>query len=247
LTGVPPPFPLRSLPPASGGIKGGVLRLLLAVVLSLFLLFPSAFASEGSAPSAHFFTTNGAHEPAKAEADKAQRDERDMQKLFDEFSRIPNAKVRHMPQVGGGTTGAAFILLGIALIVAEAFLPTFGIVGLGGVAALVTGAAIMFEAGSMPGWFNWGVIWGIAFAGLAAVGLTAYLTAKVYKQKISTGPESMVGGTAQIVEWSGVKGRVRVQGEIWSAFSDETYDLKKDDEVLVSKVEGLEIKIRTVE
>jgi len=144
--------------------------------------------------------------------------------------------------------GMALMILGMVFMIAEAFIPSFGVMGLGGVAAFIVGATIMFDTGSMPGLApDWSVIWGIGFCGLLIVGITAFVTAKVYKQKVSTGPESMIGSKAHVVEWNGNRGRIRVQGEIWSAFSDDMLALKKDDEVLVSKVEGLEIKIRAFE
>lgn len=106
----------------------------------------------------------------------------------------------------------------------------------------------MFDAESMPGLaLDWGVIWGIAFCGLLVVGLTAFLAARVYKKQVTTGPESMTGKKAEVVEWKKTEGRVRIQGEIWNAYADETLDLKKDDEVLVSKVEGLDLKVRAIE
>ena len=41
--------------------------------------------------------------------------------------------------------GLALIILGIAFMIAEAFLPSFGVVGLGGVAAFVAGALILID------------------------------------------------------------------------------------------------------
>lgn len=144
--------------------------------------------------------------------------------------------------------GVALMILGVVFIIAEAFMPSFGILGLGGLAAFIVGATIMFDAESMPGLaLDWGVIWGIAFCGLLVVGLTAFLAARVYKKQVTTGPESMTGKKAEVVEWKKTEGRVRIQGEIWNAYADETLDLKKDDEVLVSKVEGLDLKVRAIE
>src|SRR3989449_1817280 len=44
------------------------------------------------------------------------------------------------------TSALALLLLGAALLVAEAFLPTFGVVGAGGVVAFVLGALFLFDA-----------------------------------------------------------------------------------------------------
>src|SRR5690606_13208878 len=47
--------------------------------------------------------------------------------------------------------GVALIMLGIAFMVAEAFMPSFGVFGLGGVVAFVTGAVILFDT-EVPGY-----------------------------------------------------------------------------------------------
>jgi len=144
--------------------------------------------------------------------------------------------------------GIALILIGMLLMAAEAFVPSFGILGIGGLAAFIIGATIMFDSESMPGLaLDWGVVWGIGLSGLILVALTVYMTVKVYRQKVSTGAESMIGSEAEIVEWDGTKGRVRVQGEIWSALSKEDLELSAEDIVLISAVDGLDLKIRTID
>ena len=59
--------------------------------------------------------------------------------------------------------GLALILVGVALMVAEAFAPSFGALGLGGTVAFVFGAIIMFDSG-VPGF-------GISYAFVIGLGL----------------------------------------------------------------------------
>lgn len=100
----------------------------------------------------------------------------------------------------------------------------------------------------MPGLgLDWSVVWAVGLFGLMLFGLVVLVTAKVYRKKVSTGPESMVGGVAEIEEWDGERGRVRIQGEVWHAFSDKPLSLTAGERVLVCKIEGLELKIQTVE
>ncbi len=94
---------------------------------------------------------------------------------------------------------------------------------------------------------NEGFMWATVLFSLALFALTAFLTVKTYKKKISVGTESMIGDTGHIVEWKNNKGRIRVQGEIWHAVSDEKLDLKKDDKVLISAIEDLNLKIKIIE
>ncbi len=144
--------------------------------------------------------------------------------------------------------GLALMGLGMLFMIGEAFIPSFGIMGVAGVIAFVIGATVMFDMESMPGMaLDYGIIWSIALFGLLMVGLIVYLTVKVYKKHTQTGAESMVGSTAEVTEWDGTKGRVRIQGEIWHAFSTNELELKENDEVLVSAVDGLDLKIRTID
>ena len=59
--------------------------------------------------------------------------------------------------------GLALLLLGIALMVAEAFLPSFGIAGIGGVVAFALGALFLFdpEQSDIPIQVSWQVVAGL--------------------------------------------------------------------------------------
>src|SRR6202030_944958 len=63
--------------------------------------------------------------------------------------------------------GAALVLLGVALMVAEAHIGAFGALGVGGIAAFVIGALLMFPA-QVPGLtLSGGVIAGAAIGSAA--------------------------------------------------------------------------------
>ena len=68
--------------------------------------------------------------------------------------------------------GLALLILGVALMVAEAFMPSFGIVGLGGIAAFAIGALFLFdpEQSDIPIQASWQVI-----AGLTALSAAFFL------------------------------------------------------------------------
>jgi membrane-bound serine protease (ClpP class) len=141
--------------------------------------------------------------------------------------------------------GVILLLLGLAFMAAEAFIPSFGIMGIGGFAAFIFGATIMFDTQNMPGMaLDWGVIWGMAALGAVVLGLVIWMAYKSIRKKVSTGTESMVGEYARVVEWNGDKGRVHIQGENWTAISREKYQLSEGDKVLVSAVDGLTLVVR---
>lgn len=146
------------------------------------------------------------------------------------------------------TAGVLLILLGVAFMTAEGFVPSFGILGIGGLVAFVAGAAMLFDTGAMPGLaLGWDVIGGVAIVSALLLLLVLGLAVRAMQKQASTGMESMIGQPAEIVDWQGHKGRVRIQGEIWQAFSDDNYDLPPGERVFVSKAEGLSLKIRKQE
>jgi membrane-bound serine protease (ClpP class) len=117
--------------------------------------------------------------------------------------------------------GLALLILGVALMVAEAFLPSFGIVGLGGIVAFALGALFLFDPdqSDIPIQASWQVV-----AGLTAVSAAFFLgvlglAMRARRRPVMTGSEEMIGSTGEVVHWDGGTGRVHVHGEIWAAES----------------------------
>ena len=113
--------------------------------------------------------------------------------------------------------GAALVLLGVGLMVAEAHIGAFGVIGVGGVAAFVIGAIMMFPSGAT----------GFALS-LPVVAATAVMTAALFllvlsmllrsrRHPVVTGKEALIGADGETVAWEESEGRVRVRGEIWRA------------------------------
>ena len=113
--------------------------------------------------------------------------------------------------------GVALILVGLGLMLGEAFVPSFGALGLGGIAAFVVGAVLLMDT-EAPGFqLSWLVIvpFAIVSAGLFMVVFAMLL--RSHRRAVVSGPEQMVGSVGDVIDWSGQQGQVRVHGEIWSA------------------------------
>lgn len=133
--------------------------------------------------------------------------------------------------------GIALILLGLALIMAEAFAPSFGILGIGGTAALVLGAVILIDTDA-PGFaVSAPIIAGVAAAGLVMTLIIARLAARSFGARVVSGAEGMIGAAAKVTDWQKGKGYVWLHGERWQARGPEV--LGADETVLVTKIEGL--------
>jgi membrane-bound serine protease (ClpP class) len=141
--------------------------------------------------------------------------------------------------------GLALILLGIALIVAEMFTPSVGIMGIGGTIAVTLGAIIFIDTDSPQFQVSWTVIVGIAILSAGFSLLVAYLAATSFRRKVVTGQEEMIGLNGKVLDWDGRSGQVLVHSERWSAVSDGP--LAPGQKIRVVKLDGLTLTIEPAE
>lgn len=137
--------------------------------------------------------------------------------------------------------GLGLIILGIAFMVAEAFLPSFGILGIGGLIAFIVGAILLLDT-DIPGF---GVSWPViaVIGGTTGLVFISVLTLVVRSQRrpVVSGMSSMVGSHGEVIDWSGTSGRILVMGERWSAQYDK--QLATGTKVRVVSMEGLMLRV----
>lgn len=133
--------------------------------------------------------------------------------------------------------GLALILLGTALMVAEAFVPSFGALGIGGIAAFVVGSIMLLDV-DVPGFQVYMPLIG-AIAAVSAILflMVGMMAMKARKRAVLSGPEEMIGLGGEVVSWSGHAGRVHTHGEVWQARS--THKLEPGRKVRVRQRDGL--------
>jgi membrane-bound serine protease (ClpP class) len=140
--------------------------------------------------------------------------------------------------------GAALVLLGIALMVAEAHIGAFGAIGVGGIAAFVIGALMMFPSRA-PGFaLSDAVVAGAAIGSAALLLLVLAVLLRSRKRPVVTGNEALIGAEGEVVSWQGEEGRVRVNGEIWRARADAP--LTVGTHVKVAKRDGLVLFVQSI-
>jgi len=138
--------------------------------------------------------------------------------------------------------GVSLLLLGIGLLVAELFLPTFGLLGVGGVVAFVLGSLFLFDAPSQEIMVARSVIVTVALcAGLIMFALTM-LAARAWRQKPVSGTGGLVGASGEVRVRIAPRGKVWVNGEYWNAESDEEIEVGEKIEVVA--LQGLMMKVR---
>jgi membrane-bound serine protease (ClpP class) len=141
--------------------------------------------------------------------------------------------------------GGALMLLGLALLVAEAFAPSFGVLGIGGAIALTLGATLLIDT-EVPGMeLSWPIIVAIGVASFGFAILVARLAQTSHRRRVATGREEMIGSEGTVLEWSGTAGAVHIHGERWRARSDRA--LSPGERVSVVAVDGLTLDVRAPE
>ena len=113
--------------------------------------------------------------------------------------------------------GAALVLLGIGLMVAEAHIGSFVVIGVGGIVAFVIGAIMMFPTGAPGFTLSLSVVGATTAATAALFLLVLTMLLRSRRRPIVTGKEGLLGAEGETVAWDGEEGRVRVNGEIWRA------------------------------
>ncbi|KDN99228.2 MULTISPECIES: nodulation protein NfeD [Pseudomonas] len=116
--------------------------------------------------------------------------------------------------------GAALIMLGIAFMIAEAFLPSFGVVGFGGIVAFVVGAVILMDT-DVPGFgIPLALILTLALLSALLLGGVLGMAMKARKRALVSGDAGLVGSLATVMAVNDSDpfiGSVQVQGEQWQA------------------------------
>ena len=141
-------------------------------------------------------------------------------------------------------TGLGLIALGVLLIVAESFVPSYGALGVGGIAAFVIGSVMLLDR-HVPGFsIARTLIAAMAFVGaLALLGLVSFAV-RARRRPVVSGTEGLLRETAEAVESFEREGRVRAHGEIWSAVSREP--VRQGERLRIVAVKGLTLEVQPV-
>jgi membrane-bound serine protease (ClpP class) len=140
--------------------------------------------------------------------------------------------------------GLALILLGLAFLVAEAFVPSYGALGLGGIAAFAFGALLLIDSDAPGFGIPLSVIGGLAAASaLGVVGLVG-MAARARRQPLASGTAPLLGHAGTVVEFGAGQGWALVEGGHWHVRSSVA--LQPGQRVRVVRVDGLTLEVDPV-
>jgi membrane-bound serine protease (ClpP class) len=138
--------------------------------------------------------------------------------------------------------GLGLIILGIAFMVAEAFVGGFGILGISGAIAFVIGSIMLWDTDTPGFQIDPWLIGAVALLSAAFIMLVAQLALKARQRPVVSGAEELIGSRGEVIEAFDSVVRVRVHSEDWQARSDTP--LQPGQKVRVTAREGLTLIVR---
>ncbi len=138
--------------------------------------------------------------------------------------------------------GLALVLLGAALMVAEIFTPSIGILGIGGAISFVLGSLLLVDTESPAYEVSLPLVAGVAVASLGMTFLIARLALRSRRAPIVSGAEALIGQRIKVLSWNGEQGHVAASGERWRAVGPE--GLAPGDTVVIAAVHGVTLHVR---
>ena len=137
--------------------------------------------------------------------------------------------------------GLLLMLLGVALLVGEAFFPSFGVLGIGGIISLALGSLLLFDTQNA----DFGVDRSIVFTAVATLGTfvlaISYLVVRSQQARPTLGMAGLMGEVGEVRSRLNPAGKVFVHGEYWNARADG--EIEVGEKVQVVGYEGMCLKV----
>jgi len=139
-------------------------------------------------------------------------------------------------------SGLLLLLLGLALMAAEVFVVSHGLLLGGGLLSFILGSILLFNESSFHGQLN------LVLVAVTSLILASFLTfllgaaIKAQRRKVTTGRESLIGARGVALTELRPEGIILVEGERWKAESLDEVD--PGERVVVTGIEGLKLKVK---
>lgn len=138
--------------------------------------------------------------------------------------------------------GLALIVLGLVLMTTEAFMPSFGVLGIGGIASFIIGSIMLFD-NNVPELRISPVLIGTVSLTTAALFLFVLTFAvRAWRRPSVSGNDAMIGEMAKVLSWQGTNGKVLARGEVWAAEADR--ELTANSKAKIEGINGLRLIVQ---
>lgn len=137
----------------------------------------------------------------------------------------------------------ALFITALVLILIEIFVPSAGLLTLGGFVAFCVGVVLLLLSDVTH-------FYGLSVESVIAIGTLIFITfaafgyyvLKIYGRKTTTGIESMIGQQVMVIAWTGNKGRIEFEGEAWRAIGEG--DITSGDAVTIIEYDNMTLTVK---
>lgn len=150
----------------------------------------------------------------------------------------------------GNLPAVLLIMLGVGLIAAELFTPTYGVLGVGGLASIILGILYFPAEPLMPrGWFFAfrSAALGVGIGGAFFVAMVVLGVSRLRRRKPVHGEAEFAYAPAWVVKELNPGGMIKIKGEIWQAFSKDGHTITEGERVRVLERQGITLIVDRIE
>lgn len=140
--------------------------------------------------------------------------------------------------------GLSLILIGIAFMLFEVYVSSFGVIGIGGIIAFTIGSVMLFDMHNPNYHLAWTLVSSMTIVTILFFFMVISLAVRSHKRAIVTGKEGLIGSEGIVLSVMNEQTVVRVLGEIWEAKSSITLD--PGQKIKVINVHGLTLEVEPV-
>jgi membrane-bound serine protease (ClpP class) len=126
-------------------------------------------------------------------------------------------------------------------MIAEAFVPSFGSLGIGGLIAFVLGSVVLIDTDLPEFGIPYGLIAGVSVASAALLIVAFGMVMRGRRRPLVSGREAMVGAIGEAGEDFDGEGWIRIHGELWRARSERR--VRRGERVRVRAIDGLVLMV----
>ncbi|MDX1594118.1 MAG: nodulation protein NfeD [Gammaproteobacteria bacterium] len=141
--------------------------------------------------------------------------------------------------------GVVLVLIGMAFMVGEVFMPSFGALGIGGIAAFVAGSVILMDSDMAAFSLSFPLIVALSLTSLAFMTFVTGMLLRQRRKPVVSGREEMVGSVGEALEDFTGDGGIHIHGETWQARS--AVPVARGQAVRVTALDGLVLEVEPID
>src|SRR6185437_9601205 len=145
-------------------------------------------------------------------------------------------------------TGLLLIVAALILFVLEAKFPTHGVLGVGGVVAMVLGALMLVRSPMTGMGVSLATALAVAIPFAVIIIILMRLVLRSFRWKQAAGKEELIGEEGEVkqaIAADGTPGMVLIHGELWRAAAEDGASIPPGTRVRVKKVNGLTLHVES--